>query len=135
MAGFGDLDFMQRGRRLVVGVAMLVLGGVVGYALPKSDASPNSESGQVVSVGDATKAAGMWFTFKPAGSGQNQRFRLQVPTPWKAKPSDPWRFTGLPPCMVPGSTMPTTATLGLITASVVGSGRDHQMVVSVECFS
>lgn len=133
MAGFGDLDFMQRGRRVVVGAAMLLLGGVFGYALPQNNASPASESGSVLSVGNTTKDSGILFDFKPA-KGPKQAFRLQPATPWQAKPSGHWHRTGQPTCLIPGSTTPTAATLGVVTVQSVGSAPGRLIVVWVECY-
>jgi hypothetical protein len=90
MAGFGDLDFMQRSRRLGVGVVMLVLGGVVGYSWPQHTTSQNSQSGQILAVGDAVPNEGPWFTFSRATNGSVQRFRLQFATAWKGSPTDSW---------------------------------------------
>ena len=82
MAGFGDLDVMQRARRLTVGVVMLALGGVVGYALPQSNASPSSEIGSITSVGNTT--TGRWpALLLHAGQGQVGALRLQDATPWQ----------------------------------------------------
>ena len=133
MAGFGDLDFMQRSRRLGVGVVMLVLGGVVGYALPQHHTSQNSESGQIIAVGDAIPNQGPWFTFAPASSGAVQKFSLQFATAWKGAPSDKWHYAGLPTCVVPGSTMPDPATLGVVTVSRKGAAT-HKIIVWVECY-
>ncbi len=133
MAGFGDLDFMQRSRRLVVGAVMLLLGGVVGYALPQSNASPASEAGSVLSVGNPTKDSGILFDFKPA-KGPMETFRLQAPTPWQDTPSGPWHSKGQPACVVPGSTTPTAATLGVITVGPVGSAPGGSIVAWVECY-
>jgi hypothetical protein len=133
MAGFGDLDFMQRGRRVVVGAVMLLLGGVVGYALPQNNASPAAESGSVLSVGNTTKDSGILFDFKPA-KGPKQTFRLQAATPWQDTPSGPWRSKGQPACLVPGSTTPAAATLGVVTVRPVDSAPGRSIVVWVECY-
>jgi hypothetical protein len=132
MAGISDLDFMQRSRRLGVGVVMLVLGGVVGYAWPQHSTSQNSESGQILAVGDAIPDQGPWFTFTPTGSSTVQKFNLQFATAWKTAASGNWHYSGLPTCVVPGSTMPEPATLGVITVSGKGA-KPHQVVVWVQC--
>src|SRR5579859_39857 len=134
MAGISDLDFFQRSRRLFIGVVMLVLGGVVGYALPQNNASPNSESGQILSVGDATANAGVSFTFLPTAKGTDQTFQLQFATAWKGARSDKWHYTGLPTCVVPGSTMPEAATLGMVKVRGSGSAPDRHIIVWVECW-
>jgi len=133
MAGFGDLEFMQRGRRLMVGAVMLLVGGVVGYALPQSNASPASDSGSVIAVGNMTKDAGIPFDFRSA-KGQRESLVLQDATPWQATPSGPWHSKGLPNCIVPGTTTPAKATLGIITARSVGSAPGRPIVVWVECY-
>lgn len=133
MADFSDLEFMQRGRRLLVGAVMLVLGGVVGYALPHSNASPSSLTGSVRSVGNSIKDAGVAFEFKPTKDPQ-KGFVLQSGTPWQDNPSGPWHSKGLPSCIVPGTTTPTKATLGIITASSVGSAPSRPIVVWVACY-
>jgi hypothetical protein len=133
MAGFGDLEFMQRGRRLFVGAVMLVVGGVVGYTLPKSNASPSAQTGSVQSVGNISKDAVVAFEFKPS-NGPQESFRLQGGTPWQDKPSGRWRSKSLPSCIVPGTTTPAKATLGIITAQGVGSAPGRPIVVWVECY-
>jgi hypothetical protein len=133
MAGFADLGFMQRGRRLVVGAVMLLLGGVIGYALPQSNASPASEAGSVLSVGHPTTGSGILFDFKPA-KGLKETFQLQADTPWQGKPSGRWHPRGQPACVVPGSTTPTAATLGVVTVRPVGSAPGRSIVAWVECY-
>jgi hypothetical protein len=133
MAGFGDLDVMQRGRRLVVGAVMLVLGGVVGYTLPQSSASPTAQAGSVLSVGNSAKDASVAFEFKPK-KGPQEAFVLQGGTPWQDRPSGQWHSKGLPNCIVPGTAGPTKATLGIIRARSVGSAPGRAIVVWVECY-
>jgi len=133
MAGFADLEFMQRGRRLFVGAVMLVLGGVVGYTLPQSNATPTQQAGSVLSVGNSIKEVGVAFEFKPA-KGPQERFLLQGGTPWQERPSGQWHSKGLPSCIVPGTTGTTKATLGIITARSVGSAPGRPIVVWVECY-
>jgi hypothetical protein len=133
MAGFGDLDFMQRGRRLFVGAVMLLLGGVVGYALPQNNASPATEAGTVLSVANPTKDSVTLLDFKPA-KGPKEMFTLQAATPWQNTPSGPWHFKGQPACMVPGSTTPTAATLGVVTVRSTGSAPGRTIVAWVECY-
>ncbi|SRR6266567_6360144 len=133
MAGFADLDVMQRARRLTVGVVMLVLGAVVGYALPQSNASPSSEVGSVTSVGNTTTDAGLRFSFT-AVKGQPQSLRFQDATPWQGTASGRWNDRGRPTCLVPGTTSPVKVTLGIVTARSVGSAPGGPIVVWVECY-
>jgi hypothetical protein len=139
MAGFGDLDMMQRGRRLAVGVVFLVLGGIVGYTWPESTATPNSEKGAVISVGNVTANAGLRFTFRPADAKAkkepDQKLLLQDPTPWQAAPGRPWRYRGLPPCLVAGSTTSTPVTIGVASLRGTGALANRSVVAWVECYS
>ena len=134
MAGFSDLEFMQRGRRVVVGAVMLVLGGVVGFALPHSNASPGSEKGSVVSVGNAPPDADLRFEFKPV-KGAKETFRIQPATPWQKSPGSNWIYQGKPSCLIPGSTTARPITIGVVNTSSVGSAGGRTIVVWVECYS
>lgn len=134
MAGFSDLEFMQRGRRLVVGVVMLVLGGVVGFALPHSNASPSSVKGSVVSVGNTTSNAGLQFDFLPV-KGTRETFRFQPATPWQKSPTSSWKFEGQPPCLVAGSTSGMPATIGVVNVAGTGNAPGRSLVVWVECYT
>src|SRR5258708_14816460 len=120
MAGFGDRELMQRGRRVLVGAVMLVLGGVVGYALPQSNASPASDSGKATSVGNTTQGAGTPFEFQPA-KGHGESLLLQDGTPRQDRPYGPWHRQGLPTCIVPGTKTPMKGTLGVPTPRRVWS--------------
>jgi len=133
MAGFGDLDVMQRARRLTVGLVMLVLGGVVGYALPKSSASPSGEIGSVTSVGNTTTDAGVRFSFTDS-KGKVQNLKFQYATAWQKTASGQWYHKGLPTCLVPGTTKSVKVTLGIITASPDGTAPGGPIVAWVECY-
>ena len=133
MADFSDLEFMQRGRRFLVGVVMLFLGGVVGFALPHSNASPSSQTGSVVSVGNAAPDAGLRFEFEPV-KGAREKFVLQPATPWQKSPNGHWNYTGQPSCLVQGSVTATPATIGVVNTSGVGSAPGRSVVVWVECY-
>lgn len=134
MAGFADLEFMQRGRRLVVGAVMLVLGGVVGFALPHSNASPNAQKGSVVAVGNMKQDAAVDFWFKPF-KGAKEKFQLQPATPWRKSRADHWVQTGMPSCLVAGSTNRKPVTLGIVNTSTVGAAGGRSIVVWVECYT
>src|SRR5690349_12585699 len=105
MAGFGDLEFMQRGRRFLVGVVMLGLGGVIGYALPKSSATPKVETGTIASVDNTTKNAGIHFSVNVKNVAKPQPFRWQEATPWQDTAGH-WHHKGTPACLVPAATKP-----------------------------
>jgi hypothetical protein len=133
MADFGDLAFMQRGRRFVVGVVMLGLGGVIGFALPKSSAAPRVETGTITSVDNATQNAGVHFTVKVKKVDQPEQFRWQEATPWRDK-SGKWHRKGMPACLIPGSTTPTKVTVGLVDVAAVNSAPGGTVVVWVKCY-
>lgn len=133
MADFSDLGFMQRGRLLFVGFVMLFLGGVVGYVLPHTNASPSSQRGSVVSVGNAAPNAGLRFEFKPV-KGAREKFILQPATPWRKSRTSDWTNKGEPSCLVPGSVTPTPATIGVVDISSTGSAPGRSVVVWVECY-
>ena len=133
MAKLGDLDFAQRGKRWAVGLLMLVIGGAIGYALPQSTASPNSEAGTVTSVSKNQGSAGIQFTFMPNGAAKTVSYTLESPTPWQQQPSGSWR-NGQPSCLIPGSTKQSKVTLGVVTISSVGSAPGGSVVVWVECY-
>jgi hypothetical protein len=128
------MGFLRRLRLLVVGIVLLGIGGVVGYALPHSRAAPRAQAGSVISVGNVTRAAGLEFWFKPA-KGSKEQFRLQPATPWQKSRSDHWHAKGEPPCLVPGSNTATPVTIGLISTWKVGAASGRSIVVWVECYT
>jgi len=134
MAGFGDLGFMQRGRRLVVGVVMLGLGGVIGYVIPKSDAAPRAETGTIKSVDNATRNAGILFAITVKKTAKPERFRWQEATPWRDKKGR-WHQKGRPACLIPGSTSPLKVTVGVVDAQEAHSAPGRTVVVWVKCYS
>src|SRR5258708_36630557 len=111
---------MEGGRRLLGGAVMVVVGGVVGYALPESNASPTSASGSLISVGNATKDAGILLDFQPA-KGPRESLQLQDATPWQGTAAGPWHMKGQPPSTGPRTTPRTQMTLGIVTARSRGS--------------
>ncbi len=136
MAGFGDLEFMQRSRRFVVGIVMLGLGGVIGYALPKSNATPKAETGMIASVGNATQDAGIHFSIKLKKVAKPQPFRWQEATPWLDNAGH-WHHKGTPACLVPSATTPATpvkVTVGVIDAAAANSAHARTIVVWVKCY-
>ena len=133
MAGFGDLGFMQRGRRFAVGVVMLGLGGVVGYVLPKSDAAPRAETGTITSVDNATQNAGIHFVITVKKNAKPEQFRWQEATPWRDKAGH-WHQKGTPACLTPGSTTPLKVTVGVIDAQAAHSGPGRTIVIWVKCY-
>jgi hypothetical protein len=125
---------MQRGRRVVVGAAMLIIGGVAGFTLPHSNASPGTEKGFVVSVGNAPANADLRFEFKPV-KGAKETFRIQPATPWRKSPGSNWIYKGEPSCLVPGSVTARPVTIGVVNTSTVGSAGGRTIVVWLECYT
>jgi hypothetical protein len=126
---------MQRMRGWLIGAVLLVVGVLVGYALPQNSVSPKSEVGKVTSVHGGLGSAGARIEFKAKGVKGFDRYMLQDPTPWQAKPNGAWHNSGQPSCLVPGSTTPVTATLGVISVHAVGSAPGNPMVVWIECYA
>lgn len=133
MAGFGDLEFMQRGRRVVVGVVMLGLGGVIGYAIPKTNAAPKAETGTIKSVDNATTDAGILFKVKVHKVHDLQQFRWQDGTPWRDSKGN-WHGKGTPDCLIPGSIKPAKITVGAVDAQSASNAPGRTVVVWVKCY-
>jgi hypothetical protein len=134
MADFGDLEFMQRGRRFIVGVVMLGLGGVIGFALPRSSAAPRAETGTITSVDNVTLNAGIHFAVKVKKVAQPEKFRWQDATPWRDK-TGKWHLKGTPTCLVPGTTTPTKVTVGLVDVASANSAPGRTVVVWLKCYT
>jgi uncharacterized protein YndB with AHSA1/START domain len=134
MADLGDLEFMQRGRRFIVGIVMLGLGGVIGFALPKSSASPRAETGTLTSVDNATQNAGMHFAVKVKKVAKPEQLRWQDATPWQDKTGQ-WHSKGTPTCLVPGLTIPTKVTVGLVDVASANSAPGRTVVVWMKCYT
>jgi hypothetical protein len=124
VAKLSDLDVMQRSRRLFTGAVMLLIGGVIGFALPHHTALTQSETGTVSSVAAGRNGAATTFTFTPVGG---QPVRLWAPTVWQATPTGAWHKTGLAPCLAAGKTI----TIGIVNTS--SSAPGNWVVTSVTC--
>ncbi len=125
----------QRVRTWLIGAVLIVIGVLVGYALPQNSVSPKSEVGKVMSVQGSIGSAGAGFEFKAKGVTGLVHYTLENPTPWQAKPSGAWRGTGQPSCLVPDSKTPVKVTLGVISVHPVGSAPGNPMVVWIECYA
>ena len=124
----------QRMRTWLIGAVLVVVGVVVGYVLPQNNVSPRSEVGKVMSVHGSLGSAGANFSFETKGVAGLVRYTLENPTPWQARPSGTWHYSGQPQCLVPGSTKPVKATLGVISVRAVRSAPGNPMVVWIECY-
>jgi hypothetical protein len=125
----------QRMRTWLIGAVLIVVGVLVGYALPQNSVSPKSEVGKIMSVTGTIGSAGAGFEFKTKGVKGLAHYTLEDPTPWQAKPSGTWHNTGQPSCLVPGSKTPVKVTLGVISVHPVGSAPGNPMVVWIECYA
>jgi hypothetical protein len=136
MAGFGDLEFMQRGRRFAIGIVMLGLGGLIGYALPKSGATPKAETGTIASIDNATQNAGIRFSITLKKVAKPESFRWQDATPWRDKAGH-WHSKGTPTCLEPVATtpaMPVKVTVGVVDVAAANSASARTIVVWVKCY-
>jgi len=133
MAGVGDLGFMQRGRRFLIGLVMLGVGGMIGYAIPKSNAAPKAETGTISAVDNATAHAGILFRIKVHQAGDPEQFRWQDGTPWRDK-AGRWHDKGTPGCLVPGTATGARITVGVVDAQSASNAPARTVVVWVKCY-
>jgi hypothetical protein len=129
-------DMAQRLRTWVIGAVLIVIGVLVGYALPRSSVSPSSDAGTVTAVRGTVVSATSKIVFKPKkAKAALVTYTLKNPTPWQATSGGVWHSSGQPTCLRPGSTTPVKATLGVISVSAVGSAPGGPTVVWIECYS
>jgi hypothetical protein len=120
----------QRLRGWLVGAVLIVVGVLVGYALPQSTASPKSEIGTVTKVNGVVGSTGSSLVFKVKGQQGTISYPMQDQVPWQDKSGGTWHSTSEPSCLVPGAKV----TLGVISVHAVGSAPGGPMVVWVECY-
>lgn len=125
----------QRVRSWVISAVLLVVGVLVGYALPQNSVSPKSEVGKVMSVHGSVGSGDAGIEFKTKGVTGLVRYALENPTPWQAKPNGTWHPSGQPSCLVPDSKTPVKVTLGVISVHPVGSAPGNPMIVWIECYA
>jgi hypothetical protein len=123
----------QRLRNWIVGAVLVVVGVLVGYALPSSTVSPKSEVGTVMNVHGNAGDVGSSLMFMTKGKG-SVKFPTRDPISWQATKGGTWHNTGQPSCLVPGSATPVKVTLGVITVNAVGSAPGGPVIVWVECY-
>jgi len=126
-------DVTQRGRSLLFGVVLIVVGVFVGHALPQNTATPAAEIGTVTYVKLQTGGSGTQFVFKPKSGGQ-QTYQLDTPTPWQNKPGS-WHLSGMPTCLVPNSHIPHRVTIGVITVQPTDSLAGGPFIAWIKCQS
>jgi hypothetical protein len=120
----------QRFRGWLIGAVLVVVGVLVGYALPQSTASPKSELGTVMKVSGAVGVNGSTLMFKVKGQPAPVKYPTQDRIPWQAKSGGTWTHGDEPPCLVPG----TKVTLGVISVHQDGTAPGGAMIVWVECY-
>lgn len=125
----------QRFRTWLVGAVLIIVGVLVGYALPTNSVSPKSEVGNVMSVSGSIGSANAGLEFKTKGVHGLVHYMLENPTPWQATPNGTWHNTGQPSCLQPGSTTAVKVTLGVISVHSVGSAPGNPMIVWIECYA
>jgi len=118
----------QRFRTWLIWGALVVIGVIVGYALPQNSVAPKSEMGTVTSVQGTSP--NLTVTFKTKGTSP-VTFHLENPTPWQAKSGGTWFMHSSPSCLTQGAKV----TLGVVTVDPVGSAPGGAMVTWVECYS
>jgi hypothetical protein len=128
-------DMTQRLRTWFIGGVLVVIGVLVGYALPQNSVSPASQAGTVTAVHGAVSSAKASIEFKGKGIKGTVTYPLDDPTPWQATANGPWHSSGQPSCLVPGSNTPVKATLGVISVHQDGSAPGGSMIVWVKCYS
>ncbi len=133
-------NLAKRGQAWLTYGALLLLGILVGHAIPGNSATPNSVTG-------ATSAAsGGADTFKLAPKGAKATsYKLTNQTVWQVTPGA-WK-SGMPPCLAgdfvrttssSGAPKPAAAsskqvTIGVISVPSVTGGGPLQLVVWVRC--
>ncbi len=157
----GWADIQSRGRSWLFGGVLIAVGVAVGYALPQSSASPQSEVGTVARFAgkQSTARPGEEFTFTPK-NGTKQNYWFVSSVPWQASKTSKWISRGTPPCLKfapapaarstskskssksagpspsPSTTSaPDLVTLGVVNIHGVGSAPGSPMVVWVECYT
>jgi len=125
----------QRLRGWLIGAVLIVIGVLVGYALPQSTVSPKTETGTITKVKGDLGVNGSSLTFKVKGKSGTTSYPMQDPLPWQGTKTGKWHQSGQPPCVVPGSAKPVSATLGVISVHADGSAPGGPMIVWVECYS
>jgi hypothetical protein len=118
-------------RTWLIGAALIVVGVIVGYALPQNSVAPKSEAGTVLSVKGHLGNPTASLRFKPTGATGPVTYPLDSPTPWQPKSGATWNTSGTPACLTPGSKV----TLGVINVDGVGSAPSGERIIWVECFT
>jgi hypothetical protein len=118
-------------RTWLIGAALIVVGVIVGYALPQNSVSPKAEAGTVVSVKGQLGGPKASLTFKATGVSAPVTYPLDAPTPWQTKSGATWHSTGTPSCLTPGSKV----TLGVVNVDGVGSAPGGERIIWVECYT
>src|SRR5258708_33283433 len=121
-------ELRKLGRSWLIGVTLIAVGAVVGYALPQNTVSPKSEVGLVTSASPAPAGDGTAtiVSFTPRG-GTRQTLLINDFTPWQGKQSGPWSHVSEAPCLSSSAT-PDRVTLGMVTIHAVGSAPGGTVV-------
>lgn len=123
-------DVKQRGRSWLIGVALIVVGVLVGQAIPRDTAAPAAESGTLTSATKGACGSGTAIVFQYKGS--RQTFTLGDRTPWQDKPGV-WHPGGLPSCMTPSARTPSHITIGVVNVQSTGTLAGGLLVVWIRC--
>jgi hypothetical protein len=118
-------------RTWLIGAALIVVGVIVGYALPQNSVSPKSEAGTVMSVKGQLGDPAASVTFKATGASGPVTYQLDSPTPWQSKSGATWHDGGTPSCLTSGAKV----TLGVVNVDGVGSAPGGERVIWIECYT
>jgi hypothetical protein len=127
-------EMAQRLRTWLIWAVLVVIGVLVGHALPDSSVSPDSEAGTITSVHGQIGSPKASLDFKVKGVKGTASYALVDPTPWQAASGGKWHAGGQPSCLKSGTVRPAKATIGVVTVHGVGSAPGGSMVVWVECY-
>lgn len=123
-------DIKQRGRSWLVSGALIIVGVVVGQALPRDNAATTAQTGTMTSVSPSRDGSATEFVFDYKGS--KHTYVLGNRTPWQDKPGV-WHHSGLPSCMASKSQTPRPVTIGIVHVQTTGTLAGGPIVIWVKC--
>jgi hypothetical protein len=128
MAGLADIK--QRGRSWLLSGALIIVGVLVGQALPRSNAATSTQTGIATSIAPSHDGSAVTFVFKYKGN--KHTYVLGDRTPWQDAPGV-WNHSGLPSCMKSKAFAPRQITIGVINVQSSGTLTGGPLVVWIKC--
>lgn len=139
-------DLKKTGRTWLTAAALILVGILVGNAIPNDSATPTVVTGTISSVGPGSASTLATFMLTPK-SGTGKRYVITDQTKWQDSKGG-WRQAGVPSCLAglaaktasTGSAKPgqatSSATIGVINVDAAdGAPGASQLVVWVKCGS